>query len=271
MIAADRLLDARSPGDEWRRLETAERRLLLLDFDGTLAPFEIDRARVRAVPGVLETIREIVTRRIAVVGLVSGRPLDQIVELTGGLPGPLVGEHGWEERTAAGERILHAPSSVASALLARAADLVENLVEPSRLERKRTALVVHTRGLALPTAELLLAEVGRRWSDLLRRAEVRLHRIDGGCELRAVGRSKGTAVESIRRSVGGSPLTVYVGDDETDEDAFRTVAGAGVGILVGSTGRTTSAHAMLPNVFAVAEYLSLWLERLAPAPSPVAT
>jgi len=265
MIAAELLPDARAESDDWRRLASAGRRLLLLDFDGTLAPFEVERDRVRAVPGALESIRELAERGVAVVGLVSGRPLAELEVLTSGLPGPMIGEHGWEERTANGERVAHAPSSVASALLAGAKERIADLVEPRRLERKRTALVVHTRGLALPTSDLILAEVAKRWSDLSRRAEVRLQCIDGGLELRAVGRSKGTAVESIRRAVGGSPLTVYVGDDETDEDAFRTVAGTGIGVLVGRSQRTTAARAMLPNVHAVAEYLSLWVERLAPA------
>ena len=105
MISSDRLRDARAASEDWQRLAAAERRLLLLDFDGTLAPFEVDRARARAVPGALEAMRAIVERGIATIGLVSGRPLDELEALTGRLPLPMVGEHGWEEQTPDGDRM----------------------------------------------------------------------------------------------------------------------------------------------------------------------
>jgi trehalose-phosphatase len=56
-------------------------------------------------------------------------------------------------------------------------------------------------------------------------------------------------------------LPVYIGDDLTDEDAFRAVAGRGIGILVAGEPRETAAEYQLHDPGEVVELL----ERLAPS------
>jgi trehalose-6-phosphatase len=53
-------------------------------------------------------------------------------------------------------------------------------------------------------------------------------------------------------------LVVYVGDDETDEDAFRAIYGRGVGIKVGGYGIRTAASGRLPHGEAVLDFLRAW-------------
>jgi trehalose-6-phosphatase len=51
---------------------------------------------------------------------------------------------------------------------------------------------------------------------------------------------------------------IYVGDDETDEDAFRALSGLGITFRVGHAERTTLASHRLPNVDAV-ETMLRWI------------
>jgi alpha,alpha-trehalase len=50
-------------------------------------------------------------------------------------------------------------------------------------------------------------------------------------------------------------LPVYIGDDETDEDAFAALAGRGLGILVADRPQKTEAEYRLESPEAVGEFL----------------
>ncbi len=73
---------------------------------------------------------------------------------------------------------------------------------------------------------------------------------------------KGRAVALLAERLG-VPLegVLYIGDDVTDEDAFRAIAGSGIGILVNETDRETAAQYRLDDP----EEVRVFLERLAEA------
>ena len=54
-------------------------------------------------------------------------------------------------------------------------------------------------------------------------------------------------------------LPVYLGDDDTDEDAFAVLRGSGVGIKVGDDRWPTAARGFLPDCRAVVEFLRTWV------------
>jgi trehalose 6-phosphate phosphatase len=54
-----------------------------------------------------------------------------------------------------------------------------------------------------------------------------------------------------------SRLALYLGDDDTDEDAFRILASAGVGIVVGSDRRGSAAHYYVQSTEEVEQLLSV--------------
>src|SRR5262249_42106626 len=81
---------------------------------------------------------------------------------------------------------------------------------------------------------------------------------------------KGKAVLYLLQALGlerDDVVTLYVGDDITDEDAFRALAGRGLGILVGSAhdpetaGRATAADYVLRTIGEVERFLN-WLTTL---------
>ncbi len=247
------------PARLWQAVAMAPHRLLMLDYDGTLAPFSADRARALPPERSRELLERLAARPGTTVAIVSGRPLGDLQRLTGPLPVTLVGEHGWELRDARGAVLRHPPSAQQAALLERADLAARGHGLGARLERKHASLVLHTRGLSPDEAAALQREATRLWRHATASGGARLDRIERGLELRLRGHDKGTAVATLRSRVPAGTLAVYVGDEATDEDAFGAIRDGGFGVRVGDPGRPTRATAWLPDPAGVTAFLEEWL------------
>lgn len=262
MIAGPTL--AGIPDAFWQEAVAAPRRLLALDYDGTLAPFRIDPGQARPLPAARIALERVLGGATAVVVL-SGRPPADVARLLGSPPLVVVGEHGWTVRLADGGEVRHPIPPDRVEILDRVEGLSARLA-PGRLERKRASVVVHTRGLA-PT---LAADVERRALELFAQLagdSLAVRPIDGGLELRVRGRDKGVALAELVAASGPGTFVAAVGDDDTDEDAFRAAARAGGwGVRVGAP-RPTAARAALASPQEVARFLEIWAERVAVNPA----
>lgn len=264
MRSADRNLTAGRqrgwlPATLWRRAASASHRLLVLDYDGTLAPFNSVREEARPLTGIPGLLGQIASGGRTEVAVVSGRPIMEIERL---MAVPLihyVGEHGWETQRVGQAPARHElPEDVTEAL--RSAEETAAFAGLATcLERKRTALVLHTRGLAARVAEHRERECQGLWEPATARARLLLRKTEGGLELRAAARNKGTAVRELMAACPSGTLPVYVGDDETDEDAFREVLHDGFGIRVGLAERPSFATGRLATCSAVRRFLERWL------------
>ena len=78
-----------------------------------------------------------------------------------------------------------------------------------------------------------------------------------GVELRASGHDKGTALAELCSAMPPGTLPVYIGDDATDEDAFRYLRPLGIGIKVGME-NDTAAVGRVPNPASVLRLLRGW-------------
>ncbi len=235
--------------------------LLALDYDGTLAPFRSERSEARMPDELRELLAALAACEATRVAIVSGRPIAELEALIGLEPLPeLFGVHGWERRLPDGRRADHAPPPRAAAALdAEWRCLVGELAE-QRLERKSASLALHVRGLEAAEGAALIAGVEPRWRDLAAAHGLDLRRFDGGIELRCAGRGKGDVLRELLAELPESAPAAYLGDDETDEDAFRAIAGRGLGVLVaGQPRETAAAHVVAPP--AVAALLREWLGR----------
>ena len=244
----------------WQRVAGASSRLLMLDYDGTLAPFEERRDEARPLPGAIELLERVSAGAGTIVAVISGRHLDELERRLGRLPIQIVGEHGWEARRPDGRRVTHEPPEGCRAALERAAQAAAARGWARRLERKRTAVAVHTRGLPASEAEEMEETCRRLWEPEARGGVLRLRGMNGGVEIGAAGRDKATAVRDLVRELPAGAPAVYVGDDETDEDAFRELRGSGFGVRVGHSGRPTLASGEIPSPGAVLLFLDRWLE-----------
>jgi trehalose-phosphatase len=245
--------------DFWSQLHAARQTLLLLDFDGTLAPFVVDPAAARPYPGVSKLLETIAAGGRTRLVVISGRDIDSLsrcLELD--LPLELWGCHGWQRRLPRGQVQQQELPREAAARLAQAARLVHREGWERHLEIKPVALALHWRGLAAAQAATMRERIGRGWRRLTDSGALHLKAFDGGLELRCPEINKGTAVVQLLREIGtGTPLA-YLGDDVTDEDAFAALAGRGLRVLVRSRQRPTAADLWLRPPEELLWFLRRW-------------
>lgn len=242
----------------WQRVAAAQHVALFLDFDGTLAPFHADRMQAFPLPGTREAIERIAADPHTTVALVSGRPIHEILTLLGDPPVTMVGAHGYELRRADGSFAVVEISAEQTAVLDAAyREALESFI-PERVERKAASVAAHFRGLDPRQVADVEAQLERSWRAMGLAETVEFRPFNGGLELRAAGRHKGTAIAELLETMPEGTLPVYIGDDDTDEDAFRHIAGRGIGIKVGPLNAVTAADARLPDIAAVLQLLLDW-------------
>jgi trehalose 6-phosphate phosphatase len=241
----------------FQRVAGARERLLMLDYDGTLAPFHARPERALPYPGVGGLVSQIMRSRASRVVIVSGRALEDLRGVLGFLRGAEAwGTHGWQHRAADGARTDFDPGADARERLERAAASSAPLLAlGARLERKIAALAVHWRGLGEGAAREAQSCARERWAGLAGGA-LELLDFDGGIELRARGRNKGDVVREMMAE--GAGAAAYLGDDITDEDAFAAMRGQGLGALVSPRLRSTQADLWLSPPRELLEFLRRW-------------
>jgi trehalose 6-phosphate phosphatase len=240
----------------WSRVFDAPARLLALDYDGTLAPFQVERMSATPLPGIVDALQGILRRCDTEVALISGRPVEQVLTLLGDLRVTIIGAHGWEVRGPDGGRRDPPLDPTMGDALGKVWEALGDW--QARAEQKRASVAFHIRGMPSGAGETALVEVRRRWRALGPELPLELLAFDGGLEMRAPGRHKGDAMQSLLETAPAGTFGVYLGDDLTDEDAFRALEGRGVGIRVGPELRFSAAAGRLDDIPAVRAFLERW-------------
>ena len=245
------------------RVREAPERLLLLDYDGTLAPFREERNEAVPYPGVRERLSAMVDTGGSRVAVISGRATRDLVSLLG-LPHLLEiwGSHGGERLLPGGTyEVRPLPAGAGEVLDHEAAWLrEEGLAE--RCERKPAGVALHWRGMMPLEHEVLEARVHARWRAAVQvhPNQLAVHAFDGGLELRVPGVDKGQVVEQILAEASPEAAVVFLGDDLTDEDAFRALAGRGLSVLVRTSARPTAAELWLEPPGELLDFLDRWAD-----------
>ncbi len=246
--------------DFWHRIDTAAAISLFLDFDGTLAPFHPDRMMAYPLAGTVEAVRDIDMQPNTTVAIISGRPISEILTLLGNLGVVVSGAHGYELFAPDGGQQVVAIAAEQRILLDAAYRQALEIFPPERVERKAASVAAHIRGLDPVAAADAVERLERRWRAAGSGDLIDYRPFNGGLELRAVGRTKGTVIEEM---IAAAPdaLPIYIGDDDTDEDAFRVLDGRGIGIKVGPPDAVTLASGRVTNCEAVRDLLVYWATR----------
>lgn len=201
----------------------ARRRVVLLasDFDGVLAPLCDEPTASTPAPAGMAALRRAATLPDTIVALVSGRDLASLSQVSGvgdAEPIVLIGSHGGQSnRPDLVEGAELSPDQLTLLDTIRAElDTVVADHPGSRVEIKATTAVLHVRGMDDAAKQAALAaarEVGARHRDA--------HAMNGKdiVELSVVDSDKGTALRHLGRAIGAD-VTIYLGDDVTDEKAF---------------------------------------------------
>jgi trehalose-phosphatase len=242
------------------RLRSAPFRLLLLDYDGTLAPFQTDRDHAFPYPELPPLLGKIAEKGTRIV-IISGRPAREVVLLSGIHPHPEIwGSHGMEHLLPNGNyHVENLLAEIESALL-KAADVMRAAGLENQLELKSGGVALHWRGLDPGEIIRLKQTVQQLWMPLAERHSLALLDFDGGVELRAPGQDKGKVIDTILNETGTKGAIAYLGDDHTDEDAFKALKGRGLTVLVREQPRNTAAELWLKPPDELLRFLEQWLE-----------
>jgi trehalose-phosphatase len=246
-------------GSFFERVSQAPARALLLDYDGTLAPFTPDRTRAFPYREIPELISQIMRHRTRVV-LISGRPATELLFLSGIHPHPEIwGSHGAERLHPDGSYEVDAPRPEQRAALQLASRSLQASGLGARTETKAGGIAVHWRGLSSGERATIESKVRTLWSSPMSEHGLHVLRFDGGLELRAPGKNKGDAVATILEEMGPQTAVAYLGDDQTDENAFRAIKGRGLALLVRPEPRPTMADVWLRPPEELGRFLRSWL------------
>lgn len=244
----------------------AGRPSFFLDYDGTLTPIVGRPEDARLGESMRAVLRDL--SRAWPVAIVSGRDRRVVQEFVGldglvyaGSHGfDIVGPGGLAMRHDAGVRALPALDEAEARLRARLA-----AVAGAQVERKQFAIAAHFRNVD----EALAPDVERAVNETMA-AVPGLRRTSGKrvLELRPdVDWDKGRAVLWLLEALGldgADGVPVFVGDDVTDEDAFRALRVRGVGVFVGEPPPGTHAAYALRDVEEVERFLRALLAKCRP-------
>ncbi len=218
--------------------------LLLLDYDGTLVPIAPTPEQARPSRRLLALLAKLAAHPEQRVVVVSGRPLAQLRQL---LPVPglwLSGDHGGNVAAPDGRvHWLLEPAALAPVLagLSQATRRLLGQAPGFHLELKDLSLALHYRLAPEPEAEAMVRTVRALWQTVAAQCDLSVLRGKCVIELRSRGVHKGNACGYLLGLQPGA-LGIYLGDDLTDEDAFRVVVSAGgLAVLVGRR-RPTAAQ-----------------------------
>ena len=244
-------------------LKKRRRLALFLDYDGTLTPLCDHPDDARLSRDMRQALQSCSRRADTDVAIVSGRSLEGIRKIVGESVLTYAGNHGLEIEG------LHLAPFVHEDLVhyrERADALADELdaiaQDGAWTERKGPTLTFHYRAVPEHEREALVNEA----HELIARAGYQPR--DAHCAVEArppIGWDKGRAVLHVLRSRYGPSWSevvrvVYVGDDQTDEDAFRFLSGLAATFRVGSPDTNTAALRRLADTDAVQALLD-WLGR----------
>jgi trehalose-phosphatase len=239
----------------------AARPVLLLDYDGTLAPFRVDRFKARPWAGVRKLLTRMQNQGLTRIVVVTGRPAAEVAPLLGVDPAPEVwGLHGAERLHADGRRDLEIISPETRAKLDALCSKLRDNPFGGLVEEKLNAVAMHWRGVARAKAKAIERRTRALFEPLAQMDGLSLLEFEAGLELRA-GRDKGEVVRMLLEETGGTgprPIA-YLGDDLTDEAAFRAIKEHGLGVLARRQWRATDADVWLRPQEELKAFLKRWL------------
>lgn len=206
---------------------------LLLDYDGTLTPIVEHPSLATLSRQTRRLLHCLAMKPRVVVGIVSGRPIDNLKAIIN-MPGICYAGISGLELELNGRRISDPLAELRYPVLQEAAKRLEKLavVFPGAwVENKRLGLAFHYRNVGSECIDDLLMQTAR----CLRCFGDCLCTVPGplALEIRPASEwNKGTAVRRILQYAGADAIPLYAGDEANDEDALAAAAALG-GVAVG--------------------------------------
>ncbi|GAB3903040.1 bifunctional alpha,alpha-trehalose-phosphate synthase (UDP-forming)/trehalose-phosphatase [Larkinella knui] len=215
------LLEGKIKKNVLKDFARARSRLLLLDYDGTLAEFTSEPGLAAPSAGVLETLRKLASQPENKVVIISGRDQPTLESWFGSLPIDLVAEHGDKQKQNGSWQKNNQDNAAWKNRVRPLLDEMVNRCRGSFIEEKATTLVWHYRNANEEIGFERSRELLLTLTHLLPHT---LRIIDGNkvIEIKSVDWDKG---KLARRLIDGSryDFVLAVGDDQTDEDMLAVL------------------------------------------------
>lgn len=234
---------------------------IFLDYDGTLTPIVDDPDQAVLSEEVRMLIKSLSEAWTVVI--VSGRDLKDVRKLVGLENLVYAGSHGFN-MAGPQDSFYEEPGKRFLPALDRAENMLKEPVKELdgvRLERKRYAITLHYRQANEETVSRLekrVDEVTARVPDLVKTTGKKIFELRPGMDW-----DKGRAMLHLLEKLHPAESRVvplYIGDDVTDEDAFKAIGSRGIGILVAEEDRETAAEYTLSSPREVESFLEELLD-----------
>jgi trehalose-phosphatase len=234
---------------------------LFLDYDGTLTPIVL-RPEMAVLSGEMrETVRAAAEKFF--VAVVSGRDLADVRRLVGIPSLCYAGSHGFDISGPEGKHLEFQKGKDYIPRLQKAKQKIKSRIESipgAHIEDKKFSFAVHFREVASddrPQIEEAVNDAVAEFSGLRKSPGKKVFEIQPDLDW-----NKGKALLWLLESFHlDTPdvLPIYIGDDVTDEDAFRVLTHRGVGIVVGTNTRFSVARYRLNDPEDVRQFLQMLL------------
>ncbi|GAB4363970.1 MAG: hypothetical protein Kow0060_20930 [Methylohalobius crimeensis] len=238
--------------------------VFFLDYDGTLTPIVPHPDDAVLSDSMRATLKRLTER--CQVAVISGRDLSDVRERVGIQSLWYAGSHGFDIAGPGDQRTSHQQGGEYLPSLDAAEKSLKKALEsvPGCLvERKRFSIAIHYRQVGkddVPSVMRLVEQIHAEHPDL---------RLSTGKKIRElqpdIDWNKGKALRWLMQTLNLDSkkfMPVYIGDDVTDEDAFREIEAEGVGILVAERDQSTRAAYRLDNPEAVERFLNRMSDKL---------
>ncbi|MBI4428638.1 MAG: bifunctional alpha,alpha-trehalose-phosphate synthase (UDP-forming)/trehalose-phosphatase [Ignavibacteriales bacterium] len=209
------------------------RRLLFLDYDGTLVPFVRRPEMAKPSDEVSSMLRMLCENKKNTVVLISGRDKATLGQWFGDACMTLVAEHGiWVRKPREEWKMFKEQSADWKPHILPILEQYGDRLPGSSVEEKEYSLVWHYRGADPEQSNILAHELLDHLTNFTANIDLQVLRGNKVIEVRAAGLNKGSVGLHILSSESFD-FVLSIGDDWTDEDLFKVLPESAVSIKVG--------------------------------------
>lgn len=224
--------------DIYDSLRRARHPVILLDYDGVLAPHVVNPAKAAPTSAIMATLQKLSAIPNLDMAIISGRSKDDLLTWLGDLPVPLVSEHGasirsgknWKRLTRTSPKWQHDVEPILEKYAAN--------TPGAHVEAKDYSLVWHYRGASPYYAQKHLVILRKTLKRYIATYGLEMHAGDKILEIKPADVNKGAAAARLvndwsTTARGPIDFILCIGDDYTDEDMFEILPANAYTIKVG--------------------------------------
>lgn len=214
--------------------KNAKKRLIFIDYDGTLMNFVSDKITTNAAPDgkVKKLLGNLAKQKNTKLCIVSGRPKETLEEWFGDLPIAIGAEHGawikydgeWSRQQFSWKEYKKKIKTVLESYRDR--------TPGSMIEEKDFSLVWHYRNVPTELATIRNASLDHALRKMLEDSDFGVYRGAKIIEIKPRKINKGVVVDDLI-AFYRPDFTFAIGDDYTDEDMFKALPEDGYSVRVG--------------------------------------